>query len=518
MIPEPPRDQTSVYPPGDLIRGGLLARNVLWNFVGQAAPLIVAVVTIPILIRGLGTSRFAILTIAWVVVGYFSLFDLGLGRALTQLIARTLAAKEASTRDQVYVLIWTTLALMLGLGLVGTLAIFALAPWLVNQALRVPLTLRSETLNAFLLLSLSIPVVIIGSGLRGILEALQRFELSNGVRIGLGVFTFLGPALVLPLSRSVVASVATLVAIRIIANIAYFALCLVALPDLRRHVAFSSKAIVPLLRFGGWMTISNVLSPLMVSIDRFVIGSVVSLTSVTYYATPYEAITKLWVVPGALTGVLFPAFSTSFFYDPARAQALFRRATRYLFLMLFPITLITVAFAHELLHVWLGAEFARHSAVVLQLLAVGIFLNSLAQVPFVMIQGGGRPDLAAKLHLAELPLYLVALFALLPALGIEGAAVAWTGRVALDMVVLFLMANKLLHLARSYLRQAATALTIAVVFLALNIPTIALPLRATLIATMLIGFFALAWSRGLEQQERALGLRLLRTIRMPRFS
>ena len=40
------------------ITGGLLARNTLLNFIGQAVPLLVGVVTIPFIVRGLGTERF----------------------------------------------------------------------------------------------------------------------------------------------------------------------------------------------------------------------------------------------------------------------------------------------------------------------------------------------------------------------------------------------------------------------------------------------------------------------------
>ena len=70
-----------------LTQGRLLARNTVWNLGGQVAPLVVAIFAIPPLIKGLGTDRFGVLTLAWVVIGYFSLFDLGLGRALTKLVA-----------------------------------------------------------------------------------------------------------------------------------------------------------------------------------------------------------------------------------------------------------------------------------------------------------------------------------------------------------------------------------------------------------------------------------------------
>src|SRR5882724_6272943 len=112
---------------GHLTSGRLLARNTVWNLIGSGAPMLVAVVCIPILIRGLGTDRFGVLTLAWALIGYASLFDLGLCRALTQLVARKLGAGEDR---EVPALVWTSLLLMLLLGVLGTAIAISLAPWL----------------------------------------------------------------------------------------------------------------------------------------------------------------------------------------------------------------------------------------------------------------------------------------------------------------------------------------------------------------------------------------------------
>ena len=66
-----------------LTQGKLLARNTILNVLGYGLPMLVAIFAIPLLVKGLGTERFGILTLAWVIIGYLSLFDLGLGRALT---------------------------------------------------------------------------------------------------------------------------------------------------------------------------------------------------------------------------------------------------------------------------------------------------------------------------------------------------------------------------------------------------------------------------------------------------
>jgi len=83
-----------------------LARNSVFNLLGQGIPFLAALVAIPPLIRGLGTDRFGVLTLAWMVIGYFSLFDLGLGRALTQVVAERISAGRDTVAPP---LVWAAL-------------------------------------------------------------------------------------------------------------------------------------------------------------------------------------------------------------------------------------------------------------------------------------------------------------------------------------------------------------------------------------------------------------------------
>ena len=78
----------------DLTSGRLLAQNTVWNLLGQILPMVVAIATIPIIVRELGVERFGVLSLVWVVVGYFSLFDLGIGRALTKFVSDKLGTNK----------------------------------------------------------------------------------------------------------------------------------------------------------------------------------------------------------------------------------------------------------------------------------------------------------------------------------------------------------------------------------------------------------------------------------------
>jgi len=276
------------------------------------------------------------------------------------------------------------------------------------------------------------------------------------------------------------------------------------MPTLRHRIVWQRAAVGPLLRFGSWMTVTNIVGPLMVTLDRFVIGSLLSVGAVAYYATPYEVVTKFWLIPGSLLGVMFPAFSTSFVQDRNRTALLYGRSVKYLLLALFPLILLVVVLAEDGLKLWLGAEFAQHSARVLQWLVVGVFINCLASAPFAVVQSAGRPDLTAKLHLIELPAYLIALFWLTKVQGIEGAAMAWTGRVTVDALALFGLADRFLPIRSSIKLQTPFLVIGALATFAVATLPNSLVLKLLFILSAFLGFVLVAWFVVLSPEERKL--------------
>ncbi|CAH2798305.1 MAG: hypothetical protein CBARDCOR_5519 [uncultured Caballeronia sp.] len=61
----------------------------------------------------------------------------------------------------------------------------------------------------------------------------------------------------------------------------------------------------------------------------------------------------------------------------------------------FPVGLVTVLSAHLFLRIWIGPTFEHKSSLVLQLLAIGLLINSLSKVPSNLIQAHGRSDITA---------------------------------------------------------------------------------------------------------------------------
>ncbi len=484
-----------------------LARNTLYNLIGQGVPLLLALPAFPLLIQQLGTDRFGALTLLWAIIGYFSLFDLGVSRALIKIVAEKSSAGED---HQVPVFIGTALVLAGSLGVAAALLLAAMTPWLITSTLAIPPELAQETRTALYILAASLPLVTTSATFKGVLEGKQRFGASNAIQVGTGAVTFIGPLAVLPLSTTLTAIAMVLVAGRIGAWIAYFVSAARSFPPAMLRLAPKADAANVLLRIGSWMAVSSVIGPIMVYMDRFVIGSVVSLAAVAYYVTPYEVVTKLWLIPGALAAVLYPAFSASFNQDRERTARLFGQGVKYAFITLFPITLALLTLSREILELWISAEFAWNSYRVLQILAVGVLINSLAQIAYALVQGAGRPDLTAKFHLAELPLYLAALGWLVPAYGVTGAALAWTGRVTVDAVLLFYASGKLISVETApRVNQAWLLASLAGIGLATGLGLENVLVKLAFLAVGLPALLAWCWLRCFSAEERAVVLDLL---------
>jgi len=252
------------------------------------------------------------------------------------------------------------------------------------------------------------------------------------------------------------------------------------------------------------MTVTNVVGPIMLYVDRFLVAAFASMAAVAYYTTAYEVVMKLAIIPDSIAGALFPAFSISLVQARGRAAKMFDRGVSYIFLTVFPITLIIVTFASECLEIWLGHEFAQNCTTVLRWLAVGVFVNSLARIPFVMIQAEGRPDLSAKLHLIELPIYLVTLWWLVSWRGIEGAAIAWFLRASVDTTGLFALAYWFLPAARPSIRRLSAMLGAALLVLGLHGVITDVLLKAAVLPVTLGVFAVFTWCFILAAEERQL--------------
>jgi hypothetical protein len=97
--------------------------------------------------------------------------------------------------------------------------------------LKVDPALQSETLRSFRVVAFGLPILVSVTGLVGTLEAFQKFKLVNAIRIPTGIYTFVGPLLVLPYSSRLSSTVVlALLFGRLVEWLIFFLACLNTIP------------------------------------------------------------------------------------------------------------------------------------------------------------------------------------------------------------------------------------------------------------------------------------------------
>jgi len=423
-----------------------IQRHSFYNLAGSLAPIAVTLFTVPIYLRLIGIERYGVLVIVWVFLGYFGVFDLGLGRATAQRIA-SLRQAAPGERAEVF---WTALLLNSAFGVIGGILLWPLAQYFFSTHFKISDVLRLEVLAAVPWMAGAVPVATISGVLGGTLQGREQFLALNASSVLGAVLYQLLPLGVAWLHRP---DLAWLVPAALLGRISVFFVlfvqCYYKVP-LNMMPSVKREFLAPLFRYGGWVTVTGIIGPLLTTLDRFLIGSFAGAKAVTYYTIPFNLASRVSTLPASLSNTLFPRFSAT---SAVERQRLMDEAIRALSVILTPLIIAGMLIMGPFLVWWVGPEVARNASFVGEIIAFGLWFNGQAYIPFARLQAQGRPDLVAKCHLIEIIPYLAFLALALHTWGVVGAALAWSLRGIVDAILLFWMAGMRLRDFMSHLPQ-----------------------------------------------------------------
>ncbi len=496
---------------------GVIFRNTVYNVTTQVLLIVITVVALKIVVAGMSEERFGLLSLIWLFIGYFTLLDFGVSRAITKFLAEAVARDDEERSASVF---WTSMLLSAGFGTLLGALLYAFSPLVVHNLLHVSPELEEDALTAFHYAAICLPFVLLYGALRGVLMALQQFLAANIFQGAIGILQWAGACILVWQGTSLHGIILLTLIVRVSVTIVAFTTLPRYLKGIMQHAGAWSKAVSKeLLGFGGWVTVTQVISPIIVYIDRFFIGALLSLTAVAYYAVPQEAVTRMLTIPLGLSLTLFPVLSGKHVEASAEVlDAMYVRSLRFLFFAMIPCALFLLLFSHDILRIWVGREFADNSSVVFQILSLGLLFNSLAQIPVTALHAGGRPDLTAKINLAELPIACVLNYVLIRRFGIVGAGSAWAFRVLLDALLLLWAVRRFVYPVRRSLMSFApvrsiipvAALTVAMVAVSLTVPSFTAKLATAVLLSC--GYLLMLWRFVLSTQDRDFFFSLRRAL------
>lgn len=423
-----------------------IKKNTIWSFVGSIAPMLIGIISIPFIIKNIGVEKFGILTLVWALIGYFSIFDFGIGRALTYQVSQSLSN---NSQKNIPSIVKSGLSFMLFTGILGGIGLAIAAKPLGYIWLNVSSRFMDEAFKSIFIASIGIPLTTVTTGLKGIMEGYENFRQTNLLKIILGVLNFGFPVLsVIFLGPSLIYIVISLVIARLLILLGHIIVInhQISILEIHQFKSATSAEKLTMFKFGAWMTLSNIIGPLMVNADRFIISNVLGASLIAYYTVPFDVIIRLLVIPASLTGVLFPRFSSLLVNNVDEAIILLKKSKKIIFIVMLIVSISLILFSKLALKLWINTEFSEKSYLIACFLSIGLFFNSLAQLPHSVIQATGKIKYTSLIHCFEFIFYVPLLYLSLKYYGILGAAVVFDIRIIFDYLILTYYSNKLLYL------------------------------------------------------------------------
>jgi O-antigen/teichoic acid export membrane protein len=400
-----------------------LARNIIYNLLGQGALLILAFIAVRFLFRRLGPDAFGIImftqTLSVVLVG---LLELGIGST----VVREVAAHEGE--DKAYIANLLRTAALFAWALFGLLGLITLevAPLLVDRWVHLSSLGSKEATTALMVLGVASLTALPRSVYASLFRGRQRMAVNNAIDVGVAILQQLGTLAVLALGAGLFAVVGWFATTYVLGLVAYVIAAGLAVGWRALVPAYSKGIVRKNWRFSASLLSISTLSVLLTQVDKIVVSKVLPIGVLGSYGFAWTMVSRVGLVAGSIAEAAFPSFSQGLRHEDRRTSTIvYRTLQELLNFGLIPLY-AAAAFGAEPLFTYLfGSRVASTLVVPVILLSVGFYMNGTLFVPYVFSLADGRPDITARQNLLALVVTIPMSIASISTLGLTGAGISW---------------------------------------------------------------------------------------------
>jgi O-antigen/teichoic acid export membrane protein len=414
--------------------------NLLSGLLNSVWTALITFAVVPFYIDYLGIEAYGVIGFFITLQSVLLLLDMGLSPTVSREVARTGAAgsflRAANFLHSVAIVYW-----------ILAIAIFAaflpLAPLIATYWLDPRQFDASEISSAVLLMGLVIAVRFPHSIYRGALIGAERLVLANTINMVMITVSSVGAILVLALINS-----------SLVVFFLWQAICGAALTFLMHRAAwrtivpekdreekkplrFEKQALQKVWRFTAGMTVVGIGGVVLLQLDKILISATLPLEDYGAYMVAALAGSVFSAVFMPVFNVIYPrmvALVES--QDTAALISLYRKGSRALGIVLFPLSMVLGVYSEPFVALWTGDHaLAEKVAPLILCLSVGFAINGVMHFPYALQLAYGRPRIALYNSVALMIVMVPLTLFLIGRYGLVGGAASW---MIVQIIYLFL--------------------------------------------------------------------------------
>ncbi|QJD98782.1 oligosaccharide flippase family protein [Massilia forsythiae] len=396
-----------------------LFRNALANLLGAVVPAVVALGTVPLVVKGLGDAGYGLYSLVTAIVGYFAVLDINVTAGSVKYIAEFNARQD---RERINQTVCFGLSVYAVLGLLGALGLACGAGFLVTRVFSVPAALQAEAVDTLRLAALGFFVGQLLSYLQSIPQSLMRYDIASRIEMLFGTGVPLLTVGVLLLGHGLF----DVILLRVVASTVHAGVLWHSVRKLLPGLAWRRPGAAirrELLGFSAYSFLSRFATLSYAYADKLIIGALAGVTALAYFTVASTLANRILGLTYRLSGVLFPAASAlAARGELERLRRLYLKANRYIVFINASVLVLVAVFSYEILFYWMDARFARAGQVVLAVMTLSQFIDSLTSLPSLVNDGMGHPRYSGMFALVRAVLGLLVVYLGVAGWGIAGAA------------------------------------------------------------------------------------------------
>ncbi len=370
--------------------GHRIISNSIYNLLGWLFPVIVNFLTIPFVVRMLGNDSYGVLTLGTAIIGYFSLMDINLTQGSMRYIAEYHATGDSAKVNEVLSL---SLLVYSVLGILGAAMLYISVDWFLMDMLKIPQKLQEISRTVFQLSAFGFFMSFIHNYLISIPKSIHRFDIASKIEAGFGIALMLLTVVLLYLGYNLLEVVILRLVILFLDCLTLFIVVKKTIPYARFASSIGRDTVRKMLTFSGYSFFSKISATITANTDRLVIGAVISSAAVTLYTVPFMLVSRIMGISPRLSMIMFPVASEMGATGKREdLKKIYFVMNRHIFFLNIALTTIICLFSRQILQLWMGNDFAQQSYIILILISLAFFADSMTNLPSLLNDGLNFPQ------------------------------------------------------------------------------------------------------------------------------
>lgn len=405
-----------------------LARNITANYLGQVYTSLIAILTVPLLVRYMGIEAYGLVGFYAMLQGWFVLLDMG----LTPAISREAARHKGGGIDALALrrLVRALEGLFLALGGLAMLAMLLSAEAIATNWLTIETLDATDVQHVVSLIAVIVVLRWVCGLYRGIITGFEQQVWLSAFTSGIATIRFV---LVLPYLVFVGATPIHFFGYQLAIAVAeIFILVAKAyrlMPDMLEpvRIRWQWNPLRKVMHFALSAAFTSAVWVLVTQADKLILSGMIPLSEYAIYTMGVLIAGGITILTAPVMAVIMPRMvKLDAEGDEVSLVNLYRECTQLVGLVIVPFVVILALFPVQVMTAWSGQmEIANRAAPILSLYAIGNGILAFAGLSYMLQVARGDLKLHVVGNVIFVLLFLPMLYFAVTRFGMVGAGYAW---------------------------------------------------------------------------------------------